>query len=440
MAWAEEIRTGPLAEADGGAAFVDTTTLHSALPLLWTSGGPLTPINLLDLCTIIDAVVMFDQVICFAGEDASGLVALPGLGSVVQEIGAPSGPQGGYVGSAVFGGFWDEANSYFSGLRAARSTVETDEREALEHGWKSVLGVPPELALGDPHDPVRGVYAPEVARDLSVLSATPSDEPARIAKTVGASNILGYVNEQITNMIELPYLPNTARIPAVRGYRVSRGERVARELAALDIIDDAYRARLEEAKLGTVRLPLLSAAVFAKNPSTPEQLVESIADLRERAEKLRGYRREHARLLLRADEAATGKQAMKKARASSAKLRSAVEREGIRLSDLFGPSVVLGGLAGGAPVFLNEPVNRLTLAVNVLMGAVVPPAGHIAHVVLERLFRPHLWLLTDLAESAQALNDARVRKAMKAIWRMDDARANHLTGRLSKLAETRAFA
>ena len=39
MAWAEKLRTGPLAVSDGGAAFVDTTTLHSALPLLRPSAS-----------------------------------------------------------------------------------------------------------------------------------------------------------------------------------------------------------------------------------------------------------------------------------------------------------------------------------------------------------------------------------------------------------------
>ena len=440
MAWAKELRTGPLAAFDGSAAFVDTTTLHSALPLLSASDGPLTPINLLDLCTVIDAIVMFDQVIYFAGEPSPtpGLKCLPGLESVSHEIEDPAGGHGDYVGSAVFGGFWDEAKSFFSGLRSARTAVAVGEREALEHGWKSVLGITPDLALGDPSDPVPGVYASEISRNLSRLGATTSDEPAAmIARTVGASNILGYVNERIANMIELPYLPNIARIPAVRGYRVSRGERVARELAALDIVNEAYRKRLAAyAELGSIRLPLLSAAVFAKNPSTPEELVQAISDLRKKAKRLREYRREHARLLLHADEATKGKKAMGKAFSSSVQLRTAVERESVRLGDAFGIPAVLGGLAGGAPSFVSAPVNHLVLAVSILAGAVVPPAERIANVVRERLFHPHLWLLTNLAESAQAVTDARLRRAMTTIWRVDDAQADNLTRRLNQLGET----
>jgi len=439
MTWAEEVRTGTV--SDGDAAFVDTTTLHSALPVLRVQGGLLTLINLLDLCAVIDAVVMFDHVIYLEGEAVRGLNLLPGLESVFDEIVGPSGGPADYVGSAAFEGFWDEAKSFFSSLRAARDVVAADERAALEHGWKSVLGIPPDLALGDPYDPAPGAYASSIAWDLSVLSAMSSDDTARIAKIVGASNILGYVNERIANLIELPYLPNTARVPAVRGYRVSRGQRVLRELAALDTVNEAYRNRLAgAAELGTVRLPLLSAAVFAKNPSTPVELIESISDIRDKAKKLREYRREHARLLLQADEAAKGNRAMKKARASSKELRAAVDRESIRLSDMFRVSAVVGGLAGGAPSFLTAPVNHLTLAVSVLAGAVVPPTERIANIVLERLFRPHLWLLTNLAESAQALTDARVRTAMTTIWGMDDAQADLLTRRLNQLGGTGQWA
>lgn len=450
--WAERERASRLADPKGGAAFVDTTTLHSALPLLsdWVAHRP-TPINLLDLCTIIDAIVMFDRVYFFTGELAEQWM-LPDLGSVFQAIDDPYHKLGNvgeeYVGSAAFGGLWDEANSFFSGLRTARTGVATREREALERGWKRVLEIPPELAVGDPHAPGQGPVAAPIARDLSELSETQSrwvgpettsDERAQIARIVGESNILGYVNEQIANMIDLPYLPNTARIPAVRRYRVERGEHVARELAALDTVDDAYRRRLEEAKLGTVRLPLLAAVVFAKNPTTPRELVESILDLRGKAERLREYRRDHARLLLSAYDATNG-EAMKKARRSAAELQSAVEREGRRLRDVFEPSDVWGGLAGGGPLLLDASANHLLVAVTVLAGMAVMPAERITRAVQERLFRPHLWLLTNLAESGQALTNARARRAIATIWDMDEAHAEQVTSYLNRLSETRPSA
>lgn len=436
LAWSQRVRRGPLVGSDIGAAFLDTTTLNSAIPLLLTRGRQLTPINLLDLCTIIDAVVMFDRVVCFSDEGAP-IRALPELGSVFQEIEAPSGGDGNYVASAAFGGFWEEASSYFSDLRSSRTDVAAGEREALQRGWMNVLGISPELALSALHDRVEGAYAPYLASELSGLSETAADEAASIAGTVGASNVLGYVNEQISNIIGLPYLPNTARIPAVRAYRVFRGEQLARELAALNIVNEAYRERLEKSRLGTLRLPLLSAAVLSKNPSTPEELVHCIADIRDKSAKLRDYRREHARLLLQADEAATSRKAAKKADAASKKLRSAVEREGVRVSDLVGLSAVWGAVAGGALAFLTAPANHLILAASILLGAAPPVAERTTHIILERAFQPHLWLLTNLAVSAQALTDSRVRQALTTIWQIGDARADRLTRRLSQLSEAR---
>jgi hypothetical protein len=105
------------------------------------------------------------------------------------------------------------------------------------------------------------------------------------------------------------------------------------------------------------------------------------------------------------------------------------------VSDLLGRSAVWGGIAGGAQQFLTAPVNHLTLALSILLGAVLPSAERTTQVVLERVFQPHLWQLTKLAESAQALTDSRVRRALTAIWQMDDASADHLASRLSQLSE-----
>lgn len=140
LTWAHSVRD-PLIGSDVGAAFLDTTALNSAIPLLFARGIPLTLINLLDLCTIIDAVVMFDEVVYFSDERVSTR-ALHGLGSVFQEMNAPSGGEGDYVASAAFGGFWEEANSYFSDLRSP-GTYLAGEREALQRGWINVLGIPP---------------------------------------------------------------------------------------------------------------------------------------------------------------------------------------------------------------------------------------------------------------------------------------------------------
>jgi hypothetical protein len=413
----------------GTSVFMDNTTLYSGFSLVGGSGRTrsLSANTLLDLDTFVRCAILFDHI---SHLEAAG--SLRGeahyfdsrilneeLGNEPVIIPIPVDPGSYNEGvSAVLSDLFDEVEATAAAFsRQAGSTAIVAERETILHSWELLLGRSLTLAdLDDVESRDRNWASSGPALLNSLLNWLGDDEDAvfsgmeDVSDFISEANCRSLFNTRVAGMLDLPYAPNTTRIP-YRSHLFSTAMIAHDALQDVREIEETFRdLAANYLTPGSIELPFFLSAVLARTKSL-DDFFTNVAELRSQAAP---YRRHRAELL----------DALSARRTKDIdKLRAAVRDDGSKLT---------GAVASGSAAVVMGSVAALGhgLAPWIIGGlkAALGLDQEKRRLIGRRLFRPEFWFVTSTATSARALIDSW--PAIDRLWDEDEVYLSHIQNRL----------
>jgi hypothetical protein len=405
-------------------AYLDGTTLATAAALTAHPDSArrfLTPATLLDLSTVIKALVWFDAVVYLdnasTGQPVARLTSALGADDVIQP--ALDAATDLSATTTLLQDHFVDAHRELCRVRTARpGALHHGARQALETAWSTLLDGPTTaLELIDPHlDSDFRTNSPDLLDQL--VAARPGlgagvDHPAAGARPPGRPdpllaelNLRAAFHVRVAAMLGMPYLPNAARLPA-RGAQYRQAVAFHRQLSVVREVETALERQGSGHPDGADEFPVpVLLAVVLRRCTTLDDVWPAVAELRHEARRFRRYRREQHEVLSGRGRAS---------RRKLARLGRAVRNEAAGLGEqLVRPStaalsIVLTQLYTGSVELAVAGVALLKV-----VEALTPDARA---AVSRRLLRPHEWFLTDLGGEVAALRD--VVGEVQRLWGID---------------------
>jgi hypothetical protein len=229
-------------------------------------------------------------------------------------------------------------------------------------------------------------------------------------------------NKSFSQAIQLPYLPNTFRVPFQR-WLYDRSWTVEKGLSLATYLDEEYREMIaKRINIGATEmaLPFFLTALLQRI-SKRKEFGDVLATMRLRAQPLR-------------QKLADLESAIKNGDLREIEpLRNAIRGEGISLTEWLQPAA----LAGVVAALLTEGASRLSGALMTALAVLVYASQYsrsAASKLQDRLVRPERWFIQNLAQSAAALTNAHGKIA--SLWPVREDYAAKLIQRLNVLAQS----
>jgi hypothetical protein len=440
----------------GTGVFVDTTTIVTLTSLL---GGAdrMSCLTLWDLSRITTAIVCFDRVFHLASSeiDDQALNALVGP-DVFCPLELPSiGPDHDSLGiRGLFNTAWWDTRRCMQALEEGTTLTGLEPREIVDlvRQWSTVLGRP--LQPKDVMSAAQSSYSWNSAGNkllrqlwkesgpntntfdavLGNLSwAETSDDLSSVVEArravlqsmIRECNYRGRVNERIAGHLQLPYLPNTARLP-FRNAFFDQPRLVTSALPTAFAMDAAYAERSQRADLiqGEPLVLPVFLALAVKDAAAPDEIWPAIKNLREKASAFRERRAELDHSLQMRDPKALNA------------LRRAIGTESETLTKRLGGAALAAGGAALTSV-AADPVAHLTTnpADWVKTGLAAAIAGSRKMLPLDvtrrlvwRLCRPELRFMSDITMDSRAIGDSL--PAITRLWGLSLSQVEQFSERL----------
>ncbi|MEZ6235634.1 MAG: hypothetical protein R3B68_15720 [Phycisphaerales bacterium] len=438
--------------APAGAAWMDNTTLVSALALLSDRGHEIiTPLNLWDLATFCRAVVCYERIYHHAHKDFDDAVANGLLGGpVFVPVQLPTHTGEGSLPTPWEGAFrlmcdvWADAHHWLKRLHTAetRSTLDGRQMAAVTAAWRTALGrndlyarhladysqastgwdspsntLLVEMASITGIDETRIILDPQ--EDFRRLDATrkdlglPDGSDESLARVLTNLNLRCRINQRLAEFFRLPYAAATSRVP-FRRHLYDRALAVQQELVSARVLDDRY------AEIGgDYRVPVFLALAL-RGVDSPYDVLARLAALRKRAGAFRAHRETLDAELSRGNL----KEARRVAKALRAEAQGLLGAAGDATAAA--RDSVIDGLARGDAPEVGTAISATAAATKKLAGSTF------AERLLWRVRRPHLLWLNNMADQAERLTAAMPEIAR--IWRIPPSQQQAFAERTTAMA------
>jgi hypothetical protein len=398
------------------AAFLDTTTLVTIEALLLSSSPSdyLSPLTLFDLANFVNSVVLFDNIFHLENRHVMEHSLNLALGNEPVIINLPVkhfSPE--TYGddeislSGILMGLWREAKDYISELdRASKhpDNVLYADTVEIKAAWASLgFDVAEPFSYKGRDNWASG--GPELLAQLMDASLSLGTSykfvmngwrisESQLYRVVSEANCRSLFNFMVGYLLELPYLPNSFRMP-FRRFLLRRATTVHHHLLSLATIEAEYKERAKAFPIpirSNLQLPFFTAAILAKISSLDEFL-EELAIVRSQADGFRRHRSELELALQQGD--------LKVAKA----LQDALSDDAKQLGSKFPYAPLVAGTVG-ALASLGSSLPAIVIGVIAILSAAAqfPPAE--TEKLKRRVFAPHMWFLTNLSDAANGLTNA----------------------------------
>jgi len=282
--------------------FLDTTTLTGAIDFVGKPQTLLFAFQIWDLATLVNAAVLFEQVVCCSNLALESDQALEKLNNCFGEKVFNALPISSDANAAdVVQTLWRDSRWHGFELAQADSKNMAEEAQRYSQAWSEFLGISPNsFELVDPA--FRLQYESQGPRlTAQILEAVALSRAHQVVtfktqqwtEIICECNLREEFNSRLAYMLDLQYLPNSFRAPARRA-RYQRARALGAFLGSMRHLEKQYREQVEVFKLSnaeTLLLPVLSAALFSRINSLSE-FWEALAEMRHRARKFRKHRQE----------------------------------------------------------------------------------------------------------------------------------------------------
>jgi len=358
----------------------------------------------------------------------------------------------------LFNTAWTDTHTLMSKLEAnvGRDTAEGLEIEDLARQWSTALGRPV-----SPHDVVDCTQSnyewrspggalleqlwhasheiPAAAscdNNVRLLDVVEKNHPDLVDSHVDGlrrllreCNYRGQVNQRLASHLQLPYVPNTARLP-FRSRFYDRPGRVSDQLPSVLALDAVYAVRAAQAEaLRGERLVLpVFLALALRDADTRHDLWGAIGDLRARAQAFRERRAalDHA---LEAEDLDAVRDVARAVRTEAAQLTQLLgAAAGAALEDAYtsfnaNPTAYVAG----------TPLDWALRGVSALIaGARKLIPASVAQRLTWRLCRPELRFLSDIGSESRSITNAL--PAVQRLWGLADSRMDDFVRRYKGFA------
>ncbi|HEY6249435.1 MAG TPA: hypothetical protein VI685_05715, partial [Candidatus Angelobacter sp.] len=404
--------------------FLDTTTLRGAIDFVSAQQAVLFAFQIWDVATLVNAIVLFERVVCCSNSALESDQALEKLNNKFGEKVFSALPIAGdaNVSGAVQSLWWD-SRKHGTAIAEAASTnrISTDkdmveEAQRYSQAWSEFLNIAPEsFELVDPafelqydsQGPRLTEQILEAAR-LSPAAHVVTFRTQQWSTIICECNLREEFNSRFAYMLGLQYLPNSFRAPARRA-RYQRARALGTFLSSMRHLETQYRKQVDVYKLNnedTLLLPVLSAALFSRINSLSE-FWEALAEMRHRARKFRKHREE----LDQACSEGNLKEINKITEALKAESREPATWMTTSAASLVG--------AGNVALTIFQPrLGAAAFSVQLAVAAFTPFLKNALPDGLAQLYRdvfaPQSWFLTDIGTAARELTNATPR--IERLW------------------------
>jgi hypothetical protein len=291
---------------------------------------------------------------------------------------------------------WDEASEYFSDFD---STI-LEDRKAIVASWEKLLGRRLDHNELFNKSSLSANWSSDGSRILEKMLGTmdPRDDSAYsgsgmipAADFVDECNIRSLFNSLFANFIELPYLPNVARLP-FREVMYKRAMNIQRDLAFIKSLNNEYThiaRKYSTPEQDNLVLPFFLNVILTKISSLSD-FYEALADLRFQAEPFRRHRADLDDAFNRQDVT------------EIQQLQLALQQDAKELGNKFPYAPTAGAIAAVlAAISMNQP-NLVLLAIGVLTYYSQNQGPEIARLK-RRVLRPQYHILSNLNGVASSM-------------------------------------
>jgi len=319
-AWIREIAN----PKNPNPVYFDTTTVYTAAELILNKdkGGKVTPATLLDLSNFVTSVVLRDRIFFLSNEiitKASIREKINGkLGETVLSIIPIPQPKNGndYSDSSdskdsvylLIDALWKDTANYFQLIKYNQHEPNSfgEEAKNIKKNWRELLEFKANDALWfDPTQDVKNTkfstMGDALLEQLVSIYKSAMDRPTiqrlqnrnlteqairTTHKIIDECNYRGMFHNKVSDCLDLPYLPNSFRLPFHNYYR-RRSEKMSQLMISLQSVD-LNRMPSSAGAVSTLKLPLFLASILERIDSL-DQFFDILADMRKEASKFRAY-------------------------------------------------------------------------------------------------------------------------------------------------------
>lgn len=425
---------------DGNAVLMDTTTLHTVQALACDADFTITHLHVIDLVAFCRAALCADRVLYLASEevDQSLFDSYFGKGVFVPlPVNLRESPATPSAGLRHVFDFARHQLRCLISVDARGSPVETvkhSTREALLSGWEAILGWKPELArmCGDDDEHQWFSRGSDLVKQLveavchfGEIAAVWDLRQARegYTDTVCECNQRGFFYQTLSQLMQVPYQPNTARLP-IQEFLLRQSVEVDRALWAEKRIAELARQTIGPYGPLELEIPIFLAAVLNRMSERGDFLSVCSEARRQAA----GYRKRRFdfETSLRSES-----------RREVEKVVKALRQDGQSLAGRIGHVPLMAAVLAVTSSFAGGDVDILLagLAVVCSVGKDIPT--EIAENVSRRFFSPHIHFLARLSDDASSALD--VGQRISQLWALEAEDSRRLKTGLRRMASAKAF-
>jgi hypothetical protein len=246
---------------------------------------------------------------------------------------------------------------------------------------------------------------------------------------IGEGNYRGYVNQRLAGHLNLPYMPNMARIP-FRSRFYDRAHAVSDRLPSILAVNTQYAERATQAQLlfGPPLVLPVFLALAVRDAAIPQDLWAAVATLRAQARRYRERRAELDRALEQGDLDVTAA-TLKAVRTEAAKLATLLAGAGRSSAE----SLISAVESKPVALLSGMPLDWLQAGLTALIaGARKLLPESVAHRLMWRLCRPEFRFLSDIASQSRAISTSM--PAIQRLWGLPELRVDDFRRRYESFA------
>jgi hypothetical protein len=250
-----------------------------------------------------------------------------------------------------------------------------------------------------------------------------------LSRMIGEGNYRGYVNQRLAGHLNLPYMPNMARIP-FRSRFYDRAHAVSDRLPSILAVNTQYAERATQAQLlfGPPLVLPVFLALAVRDAAIPQDLWAAVATLRAQARRYRERRAELDRALEQGDLDVTAA-TLKAVRTEAAKLATLLAGAGRSSAE----SLISAVESKPVALLSGMPLDWLQAGLTALIaGARKLLPESVAHRLMWRLCRPEFRFLSDIASQSRAISTSM--PAIQRLWGLPELRVDDFRRRYESFA------